>query len=264
MGDEHLDIISKIESDEFIKSSVESLIPNPSEPEDESECDVPACDDFTNFSNLLFDADDDLSSNPHHFNAESDLIESLLNHDSSTISSFSKIDSILDEFSDELILCKSIPPGIDETDCDPEEEIRLIEKLLYDNSSPRPPKEFIFENSDTAIEYFSPSPIPDEDSDSLMEEIYLSLTLDDSMPPGIKNDDYDSKRDILILEELLSNDSLSLYENESFHFDIPSSPRPTAKPPDDDEIKPNSRILTVKMEGAISEHDVPMPRHLAT
>nr|GEY02749.1 hypothetical protein [Tanacetum cinerariifolium] len=136
----------------------------------------------------------------------------------------------------------------------------LTEKLLYDNSSPRPLEEFISENSDAAIKSFSSSLIPIEDSDSLMEEIDLSLTLDDSMPPGIKNDDYDSKGDILILKELLRNDSLSLPKNESFHFDIPSSPRPPAKPPDDDEIKPNLGILTVKVLGDIFEHYVPMPR----
>nr|GFB68285.1 hypothetical protein [Tanacetum cinerariifolium] len=34
-------------------------------------------------------------------------------------------DSLLDEFAGELTLLKSIPPGIDETDCDPGEEIRL-------------------------------------------------------------------------------------------------------------------------------------------
>nr|GFB79718.1 hypothetical protein [Tanacetum cinerariifolium] len=164
-----------------------------------------------------------------------------LNQDSSIISS-SKIDSLLDEFVGELILLKSIPPGIDEADCDSKEEIRLIEKLLYNNSSPRPPKEFISENSDVAIESFSPSPILVEDSDSLRDEIDLSLTPDDSMPPGIKDDDYDFEGDILILEELLSNDSLTLPENESFHFDIPSFPRPLAKPPDDDEIKPNSEF----------------------
>nr|GEW58858.1 retrotransposon Orf1 [Tanacetum cinerariifolium] len=152
--------------------SVENLVPNPSKSEDECECDVPACDDFTTFFNLLFDADDDFSSSgdklfsdedilkeiyldplfneeiisikidPYHLNVEFDLIESLLNQDSSIISS-SKIDSLLDEFADEVILLKSIPPGIDEADCDPEKEIRLIEKFLYDNSSPRPPKEFI-------------------------------------------------------------------------------------------------------------------------
>nr|GEU65182.1 retrovirus-related Pol polyprotein from transposon TNT 1-94 [Tanacetum cinerariifolium] len=293
MRDEHLDTIPEKELDEFIKSSVKDLIPNLSESEDERECEVPACDDFTTFSNLLFDADDDFSSSddesfsdedipkeiysnplfdeeiisikidPHHFNAESDLIESLFNQDSSIISS-SKIDSLLDEFVGELIFLKSIPPGIDEADCDPEEEIRLIEKLLYDNSSPRPPKEFIFENSNAAIKSLSPSPIPVEDSDSLIEEIDLSFTPDDSMPPGIENDDYDFEGDILILEELLSNDSLSLPGNESFHFYIPSSPRPPAKPLDDDEIEPNLGILTVKVVGDIYEHYVLMHRILPT
>nr|GEZ05510.1 hypothetical protein [Tanacetum cinerariifolium] len=250
MGDEILDTIPKTKSDEFIKYSVENLVPNPSESEDlfDSECDVPACDDFTTFSNLLFDADDDFSS------------KSLLNHDSSIISSSSsKIDSLLDEFAGEVVLLKSISLGIDKTDCDPEEEIRLIEKLLYDNSSPSPPKEFISKNSDAAIESFSPSPIPVEDSDSFMKEFDLSFTLDDPMPPSIEEDDYDSEIDMLIFEELLSNDSLSLPENESFHFYIPSFSRPPAKPPDDD-----SGILSVKMVGDISEQNVPMPRLLPT
>nr|GFC63056.1 hypothetical protein [Tanacetum cinerariifolium] len=70
------------------------------------------------------------------------------------------------------------------------------------------------------------------DSDSLMEEIDLSFTPDDPMPPGIEEDDYDSERNILIREELPSNYSLSLPENESFYFDIPSLSRPPAKPPD--------------------------------
>nr|GFA98088.1 hypothetical protein [Tanacetum cinerariifolium] len=65
--------------------------------------------------------------------------------------------------------------------------------------------------------------------DSLMEEIDIFLTLDDSMPPGIENDDYDFEMDILFLEELLSNDSPLLPKNESFHFDASSSPRPPAK-----------------------------------
>nr|GEX35129.1 hypothetical protein [Tanacetum cinerariifolium] len=65
-----------------------------------------------------------------------------------------------------------------------------------------------------------------------MEEIDLSFTPDYPMPPGIEEDDYDSEREILILKELLDNYSLSLPENDSFHFDIPSSSRPPAKPPD--------------------------------
>nr|GEW59978.1 uncharacterized mitochondrial protein AtMg00810-like [Tanacetum cinerariifolium] len=70
------------------------------------------------------------------------------------------IDSLLDEFVGELIFLKSILPKINEADCDPEEEIRLIEKLLYDNSSPRPPEEINSENSDVVIESFFPSHIP--------------------------------------------------------------------------------------------------------
>nr|GFB45905.1 hypothetical protein [Tanacetum cinerariifolium] len=252
IGDDHLDTILETKSDELITSSVENLVPIPSKSKDlfDNECDVPACEDFTTFSNLVFDADDDFTSSenesfsdenipkeiysnpffdeesisikidPHHLNAEPDLIESLLNQDSSIISS-SKIDSLLDEFT-----------------------------------------KFIFENSDVAIESFSPSSISVEDSDSLMDEIDLSLTPGDSMPLGIEDDDYDSEGDIL--EYLHRNDSLSPPENESFHFDIPSSPRLPAKPPDDDEIEPNLGILTVKVVGDISEHYAPMPRLFPT
>nr|GEY33276.1 hypothetical protein [Tanacetum cinerariifolium] len=187
------------------------------------------------YSNPLFDEKIiSMKIDPHHFNAESDLVESLLNNDSPIISSSSKIDSLFDEFAGELTLLKSISSGINETNCDPEEETHFIKRLLllYDNSSPHPSEEFNSENFDTAFESFLPYPIPVEDSDSLMEEIDLSFTPDDPMSSGIEEDDYDSKRVILILEELISNNSLSLPKNESFHFDIPSSFRPPVKPPD--------------------------------
>nr|GFB67339.1 hypothetical protein [Tanacetum cinerariifolium] len=250
MGDKHLDTISEMESDEFIKSCVENLVPNPSESEGKNGCDVPAC--FTTFSNILFEADyesdssdyqscsdedfsEEIFSNPlfeeeiisikidqHHFNAESDLIESMLNHVSSIIPSSSKIDSLHDEFAGELTLLKSIPSRINETDCYPEDEIRFIERLLYDNSSPRPVEEFVSENSDADIKSFSPSLISNEDSDSFMEEIDLSFNPNDPMPPSIEDEDYDSERDVLILEELLDTYSLSFPVIESYRFDIPS------------------------------------------
>nr|GEZ13740.1 hypothetical protein [Tanacetum cinerariifolium] len=122
-----------------------------------------------------------------------------------------KIEYLLDEFVGELVLLKSIPPGIHKADCDPEEEIRLVERLLYDNSSPRPPKEFIFENDDI-IESYSPSPIPVEDSDPLMEEIDLFLASDGSIPPGIDNDYSDSERDNIFLERLLHDDHIPLLD----------------------------------------------------
>ncbi|GKD42520.1 hypothetical protein Tco_1267165 [Tanacetum coccineum] len=282
MGDEHLNTIPKTESDELIKSSDENLVLIPSESEDfshiESECDVPDCDDsqttnFSKFSNPLFDdstsSDDykfnlihnedlDSTSKNDRFDTKSYLLESLFNRDTLMASS-PKIDSLLDEFADEL---KTIPPGIVNTDH--EEYISMMERLLYDNSTPRPPKAFQA-NSDTIIESLPTFPIPVEDSDSLMEEIDLFLTPDDSMPPGIENDDYDSEGDILFLEELLSNDSSSLPENESFHFNISSSPRPPAKPPDDGiYFEPDKGILTVKVVGNISEHHVLTPRLLPT
>nr|GEW17890.1 hypothetical protein [Tanacetum cinerariifolium] len=288
MGDEHLDTISTTESDEYIKSSVENLIPIPSESEGKSECDIPVFEEFTTFLNILFDSDYDFYSSddqsfsdedfdeeiysnplfdeeiipmkidPHHYNAESDLIESLRKHDSLIIISL-KIDSLFDEFAGELTLLKSIPPGIDETDCDPEKETHFIKRLLYDNSSPHPPEEFVSDNSDAAIESFSPTPIPVEDSDSLMEEIDLSFTPDYPMPSSIEEDDYDSERDILISKDLLSNDSLSFSEIESFHFDIPSFSHPPAKPP-----YGNTGILNVKMMSDIFEQKIPMPGLMIT
>nr|GFB89220.1 hypothetical protein [Tanacetum cinerariifolium] len=211
------------------------------------------------FSNPLFDEEIiHMKIDPHPFNAESDLIESMLNHDSSIIISL-KIDSLFDEFTGELTLLKSISPGIDETDCHPEEETHSTKRLLYDNSSPRPPEEFVFENSNADIESFSPSPIPVEDSYSFTEEIDLTFTPDDPMPPGIEDDDYDSERDILILEELLDNYSLSLPENESYHFDIPSSYRPPAKPPNG-----NTGTLNIKMMGDISNQKVHIPNLMIT
>ncbi|GKE78440.1 hypothetical protein Tco_1544560, partial [Tanacetum coccineum] len=226
----------------------ENLVPTPSESEDLSDIanddksfsneDVPK-ENYKKFSNTL--SDEEIIStkiDPHHFNAESDLIESLLNRDTLIISS-PKFDSLLEEFSGKLAHIDLIPPKINEADFDPEEEIHLVEKLLYDNSSPRSPEEFNSKNYDAIIESFSPSPIPVEDSDSLMEEIDLFLTPDDSMPPGIETDDYDSEGDILFLEEMLSNDS-----PESFHFYVPSSPRPPTKPPDDDDIEPDTGVFT--------------------
>nr|GFB28627.1 hypothetical protein [Tanacetum cinerariifolium] len=185
-------------------------------------------------------------------------MESLRTHDSS-LPILSKIDSLLDEFAGELTLLKSIPPGIDETDCDFEEDIRLIEKLLYDNSSPRPPEEFVSANSDAATESFSLSTILIKDSDSLMEEIDLFSTPDYPMPPGIEDEDYDSERDILIPKDLPSNNSLSFTEKESFHFDIPPFSQPPAKPPDGD-----TGILNIKMMGDLYDQKAFMHKLMIT
>nr|GEX95352.1 hypothetical protein [Tanacetum cinerariifolium] len=76
MGNKELNTITEKELDEFIKSSVEDLVPIPSEFEDtsrnDSECILPSCDDFSpinvfeektvTFSNPLFNSNEDFTS----------------------------------------------------------------------------------------------------------------------------------------------------------------------------------------------------------
>ncbi|GKB47254.1 hypothetical protein Tco_0898007 [Tanacetum coccineum] len=285
------------------------LIPSESEvtSDNKSECDVPVDEEssptFTTFLNPLFDSNDDFTSsndeslsdedvpkenfkiysNPlfddeeiistkidsHSFNAESNLIESLLNLDT-LIDSSPKFDYLLEEFSGELAHIDLNPPGIEKADFDLEEEIRIVENMSYDNSSPRPPEERNFEIVDTIIESPSPSHILVEDSDSHMEEIDLFLATDDSMPPGIEDDNYDSEWDIRFLEELLNNDFLPLPENESSNLDLfndPSPSRPPSEPPDVEvffDFEPDTGIVTTKVVKGISEHYVLMPNILPT
>nr|GEU91660.1 U-box domain-containing protein kinase family protein [Tanacetum cinerariifolium] len=287
MGDEHLSTIPETESDELIKSSVENLVPISSESEvtsdNESDCDVPVKDEsfpiFTTFSNLLFDCNDDFTSSDdeslsnedismenfkiyssplfddeeiisrkidtYHF-VESDLIESLLNRDT-LINSSPKFDYLLEEFSGELAHINSIPQGIEEADFDLEGNPNFCYNCRVS---------------------LSPSPIHVKDSDSQREEIELFLDTDDLMPLDSENNDYDSEGDIHILEELLSNDSLSLSENESSnfdHLDDPSFPRPPLEPPDVEVFfEPDSGVLTTKVVKGISEHYVLMPNILPT
>ncbi|GJZ85134.1 hypothetical protein Tco_0650473 [Tanacetum coccineum] len=85
--DEELSTILEKESDEIIKSSVEDLVPIPSEFEDTSEsdsdCDLPSCDDFSpinvyeeksvTFSNPLFDSNDDFTSSDDESLSDEDI-----------------------------------------------------------------------------------------------------------------------------------------------------------------------------------------------
>ncbi|GKE59105.1 hypothetical protein Tco_1498290 [Tanacetum coccineum] len=87
--DGHLSTIPEKELDEFIKSSVEDLVPIPSESEDTSEsdsdCDLSLCDDFSpinvfeeksvTFSNPLFDSNDDFTSSDDESLSDKDVPE---------------------------------------------------------------------------------------------------------------------------------------------------------------------------------------------
>ncbi|GKA90932.1 hypothetical protein Tco_0812802 [Tanacetum coccineum] len=263
MVDKHLDTIPEMESDEFIKSSVENLVQNPSESEDECECDVPDCDDsqttnFLTFSNPLFDdstSSDDESSHEeviHEMNFKTysnplfDLDEEInsINRDT-LMASPPKIDFLLDEFAGELTRLQSIPPGIDNINLDPEGDILFLESLLYDNSSPRPPESFQA-NSNTIIESL---PIF---VDALREEIDILHGPDDSIPPGIEGDDFDSEDD---------DNYTSLPEFESFHVDYPDSGDSTIDvvediPVDVPNILPNHPTLHMDFDFIPSHNDL--------
>nr|GEW37432.1 hypothetical protein [Tanacetum cinerariifolium] len=277
IGNEHFSAIPEMKSEEVIKSSIENLVPIPSESEvtsdNESECDMPVNDEssliFTTFLNPLFDCNNDFTSSDDKSLSNEDVLMIYLNSlsdDEEIIST--KIDPHISEFSGELAHIDPIPSGIKEVDFDLAKEIRLVKSLLYDNSSPRPLEELNAEIADTILESLSPSPILIEDSGSQMKEIDLFLVTYDLMPSGIEYDDYDLEGDIYFLEELLSNDPLSLLENESFNFDHhddPSFSRPPPEPPDVEiffDLEPDTGVLTAKVVEDISKHHVLMPKVL--
>nr|GEZ45808.1 hypothetical protein [Tanacetum cinerariifolium] len=230
------------DNDDFVSSDEESL-PDEDDPSE----------DFKIYSNPLCD-EDEINSNkldPHCFNVESDFVESLLNHD--TFIDFSSKFDFFGEFA-------HIKPEIQKSNFDFEEEIYLIENLLYDNSFPRPPEELNAEIADTIIESI-PLPIPVQDGNSQQEEIDIVTETDDVLPPSAENDDDDydlllgktdlflsddsirpgienfadyPEGDIRFLEELLIDDSILSHESFDSNFeDNPSNSRPPLEPPDD-------------------------------
>ncbi|GKE08932.1 hypothetical protein Tco_1412483 [Tanacetum coccineum] len=241
MGDEHLDTIPATESDEVIKSSVENLVPIPSEFEGISDdtCDVPNCD-----NNCV--------------NVESDFVESLINRDTSIVYS-SKIDPILEDFVGELAHIAPIPPGIVEADFDLNDGTSSDDDYFEDieyvsleevNDVEQEEKEFDLEDilqiQDVIlrekllnvsrlisnIESLKDNPIPIMDSDS--SETSLSFS-DNSLPEfEFFSDHTEETRS----SSTTTHANYSLPEYESFHFDNPSLPRPPLEPPDIKILKP--------------------------
>nr|GEZ47055.1 hypothetical protein [Tanacetum cinerariifolium] len=225
MGYEHLSTILETDSDEVIKFIVKNIVPIPSEYKVTSDD-----ENFKVYSNPLFN-DEEINSDkvdPHYFNAKSNLIESLSNHDT-LIDSSSKFD-YLKEISGELMPSSIV--NEERIKREHKEYISLMEKLLAINSFPRPLENF---HANSIIETLPSSPIPVEDSDSLREEIGIFTSTYDLLRPGIESDDYDSDGDVQFLEELLVNYSIPLLKNESSNFDHqndPSFPRPPPEPLD--------------------------------
>nr|GEV51165.1 hypothetical protein [Tanacetum cinerariifolium] len=250
MGYEHLITIPETESDEVIKSSVKNLVQIPSEYEvtsdNESECDVPVKDEssliFTTFSNPIFDYNDDFTYSDD---------ESLSNEDVS-MENFKIYSNPL--FDDEEINSNKIDPHYFNVESDLIESLSNRDTLC--DSSPK------FDYLEEFSSELMPTSIINE------EQIDIFTGTDDFMPPGIESDDYDSEWDIHFLDELLSNDSISLPENELSNFDHhddPSFPRPAPEPLDVEIFfEPDSGVLTTNVVKGISKHYVLMPNILPT
>nr|GEW74533.1 hypothetical protein [Tanacetum cinerariifolium]GEX56849.1 hypothetical protein [Tanacetum cinerariifolium] len=315
MGYEHLSTTPETESDEVNKSSVEKLLPIPSEYEvtsdNKSECDVPVCKDSTTFD--VFDDHSEILSNSNNddISSDDDAFEDIEYVEASPLDSeLVSLEEDIDVYQEEEFNLEDI---IQIQDVIMREKLLSINRLIANieslNDNPTPDRMLkssisfpIFDNSDNSLSYSDNSSpefetfsdhteetrsgsttthannsLPEYDSfcfeiepdqemltivvtkdisdnstnDPLLEEVDLFLASDNSIPPGIENIDYDSEGDIQFLEELLSNDSIPLPENESSnldHHDDLSFPRPPPKPPNVEfffDLEPD--LITVVM-----------------
>nr|GEX48951.1 hypothetical protein [Tanacetum cinerariifolium] len=292
MGDKHLRTIPETEYVEVIKSSVKNLVQIPSEYEvtsdNESECDVPVCEDSYTFyvlkhhSEILSDSnnddtlsDDDAFEDIEYVEASLELVS--LEEENDVHQEEKKIDleDIL-QIQDVVLHEKLLSIN------------RFIADIKFLNDNPTPDHVLkysssfpIFEKSDNSLSY-SDNSLPEFKtfSDHTKETRSGSTTShannsppeydsfcfkiehdqeDNSIPQGIENFNYESKGDIHFLEELLSNDSLPFPENESSNFDHhddPSFPRPPPEPPDVEfffDFEPNSGELISAVINNIDE-----------
>ncbi|GKA84337.1 hypothetical protein Tco_0805932 [Tanacetum coccineum] len=252
MGDEHLNTIPATESDEVIKSSVENLVPIPSE-----------------FEGMSDDTSDVLTCDNNCVNVESDFVESLINRDASVVYS-SKIDPILEEFADELAHIAPIPPGIVEADFDPnddtssdDDDFEDIEYVSFEevHDVDQEEKEFDLEDifqiqdvilcekllkisrlisnieslkvnstPDRVLESPSPFPIPVVDSDAFFEESDTSLSHSNNSLPEFES--FSDQTEETRSGSTTTHANYSLPEYESFYFDNPSFSRLPLEPPD--------------------------------
>nr|GEW86434.1 hypothetical protein [Tanacetum cinerariifolium] len=203
MGNEDLNIIPEKESDEVIKSSVEDLVPIPSESEDtsgsDSECVLPSCADFSpinifeekflTFSNPLFDLNDDFTSSDDESLSDEDVPEDnvkiytnpLFEFDDEYISS--DVNSLFDEVL-EYIECK------DFYDCNLDELTFLVTHLSNANED----------------ECFNLG--------GDFDEIDAFLNIDTSM--DVKDSYHDSEGDIIYLGSLLTNETIPSLPSKVF------------------------------------------------
>ncbi|GKF24321.1 hypothetical protein Tco_0076643 [Tanacetum coccineum] len=169
MGDEHLDTISATKSDEVIKSSVEILVPIPSEFEGISDdtCDEPVCDDSSTFDAL---------------NDNSEILSN--SNDDDTLSDDDDFEDIEYVSLEEVNDVDHEEKEFDLEDIFQIQDVILREKLLnvhrlitnIESLKNNPTPDFMFKSP-------SSFPIPVVDSDSFFEESDTSLSHSDNSLP---------------------------------------------------------------------------------
>ncbi|GKF48696.1 hypothetical protein Tco_0141947, partial [Tanacetum coccineum] len=214
MGDENLSTIPEKESDEFIKSSAENIVPILREPKDmfdnDVECDLPFS---VTFSNPLFDSNDDFTSSDDESLLEEDIQED----------NFKIYSNLLFEFDDEYI----------SSDVNP-----IFNEELEDIES----KDSYVSNLDEPV--LSVTPLSDSNKDECfdpggdIDEIDAFIDIDVST--DIKDGYYDSEEDIIYLESLLINDTIPNLPPEMF-FD--HDPRSLKDEPDNNDLKSMVKVF---------------------
>ncbi|GJW94595.1 hypothetical protein Tco_0174267 [Tanacetum coccineum] len=207
--------------DKVIKSSVEDLVPIPSESEDtsgsDSECDLPSCNDFSpinvsegesvTFSNPLFNSNDNFTSSDDESLSDEDVPEDNV-----------KIYlNPLFEFDDEYI-SSDVNPLFNEVLENIESEDSYVSKLDGPDLLATPLSAF---NED---ECFDPGGDIDE----------IDAFLDIDVSTDIEDNYYDSEGDIIYLENLLIKDTIPNLPPEVF---LDRDPRSLKDESDKDDLK---------------------------
>nr|GEX09973.1 hypothetical protein [Tanacetum cinerariifolium] len=175
MGDKDLRTIPEKESDKFIKSIIEDLIPIPRESKDTSdsdkECDFPFCYNFVTFFNPIFDANNDFTSSNEGVLKESVKIylNPLFDFDDKYISS--DVNPLFSEVLEDIESEDSYVSNLDEP-------ALFVTPLFNDNKD----------------ECFDPG--------GDIDEIDADVSMD------IEDGYHDSKGDIIYFESLLINDTI--------------------------------------------------------
>ncbi|GKE93492.1 hypothetical protein Tco_1574587 [Tanacetum coccineum] len=211
MGDENLSTIPKKEPDEFIKSSVEDLVPIPSESKDTSdsdkECDLPFCDNSVTFSNPLFDANDDFTSSDDDSLPKEDVPKE----------NFKIYSNPLFEFNDEYI-SSDVNPLFNEVLEDIESKNSYVSKLDEPDLLVTPLSK---PNED---ECFDPEELNFEELKVIKSDVFMDF----------KDDYYDLKGDIIYLKSLIIKDTIPNLPPEVF---LDHDPRSLEDEPDKDDLK---------------------------